>query len=87
MAWNTPKVDWDEKVGIKGTDLNRIEGNILDLHGRLSSLTSDVTDHEADTDIHATKAAVRTDSGKLKLELTTTDTGHTSGDIWIRTDL
>lgn len=87
MAWSTPKTDWVGTDGVVYTDLNRIEGNTLDLHGRLSSLTSDLTDHEADTDIHATKAAVRTDSGKLKLELTTTDTGHTSGDIWIRTDL
>ncbi len=87
MAWSTPKTNWTSTDGIAYGDLNRIEGNILDLHGRLSSLTSDLTDHEADTDIHATKAAVRTASGKLKLELTTTDTGHTSGDIWIRTDL
>ncbi len=35
MAWVTPKVDWDTNPkGIDYTDLNRIEGNILDLYAK-----------------------------------------------------
>lgn len=34
MAWLTPKTDWTGADGVRYTDLNRIEGNILDLHGK-----------------------------------------------------
>ena len=31
MAWQTPKVNWSASDGVRDTDMNRIEGNILDL--------------------------------------------------------
>ena len=34
MAWVTPKTNWTGADGVRNTDLNRIEGNILDLHGK-----------------------------------------------------
>lgn len=34
MAWQTPKVDWAAADGVRDTDMNRIEGNILDLYNR-----------------------------------------------------
>lgn len=34
MAWQTPKTDWTASDGVRNTDFNRIEGNILDLHGK-----------------------------------------------------
>lgn len=32
MAWQTPKTDWTGSDGVRNTDLNRIEGNILHLY-------------------------------------------------------
>lgn len=32
MAWQNPKIDWSAADGVRDTDLNRIEGNILLLH-------------------------------------------------------
>lgn len=32
MAWQTPKTDWAAPDGVRNTDFNRIEGNILDLY-------------------------------------------------------
>lgn len=32
MAWQTPKTDWGPPDGVRDTDLNRIEGNILELY-------------------------------------------------------
>lgn len=32
MAWQTPKTDWSVADGVRDTDLNRIEGNILELY-------------------------------------------------------
>lgn len=87
MAWSTPKTNWTSTDGIAYGDLNRIEANTVDLDSRLDTLESSNTLHVADTDIHATKATVRTATTRISLELTTTDTGHSSGDIWIRTDL
>ena len=34
MAWLTPKTNWTAVDGVRDTDMNRIEGNILDLHGK-----------------------------------------------------
>lgn len=34
MAWQTPKTNWAASDGVRDTDFNRIEGNILDLHGK-----------------------------------------------------
>lgn len=33
MAWQTPKVDWTAADGVRDSDFNRIEGNILELRG------------------------------------------------------
>lgn len=33
MAWQTPKTDWSRADGVRDSDLNRIEGNILELYG------------------------------------------------------
>lgn len=33
MAWVTPKTNWTGADGVRDTDFNRIEGNILDLRG------------------------------------------------------
>ena len=32
MAWQNPKTDWTAADGVRDTDFNRIEGNILELH-------------------------------------------------------
>lgn len=32
MAWQTPKTDWGAADGVRNTDINRIEGNILELY-------------------------------------------------------
>lgn len=32
MSWITPKTDWTGSDGVRDTDFNRIEGNILDLY-------------------------------------------------------
>lgn len=32
MAWQTPKTDWTPADGVRDMDLNRIEGNILELY-------------------------------------------------------
>lgn len=32
MAWQTPKTDWAPPDGVRNTDINRIEGNILELY-------------------------------------------------------
>jgi len=32
MAWMEPKIDWSPQDGVRDTDFNRIEGNILDLY-------------------------------------------------------
>lgn len=87
MTWNTPKTNWTSTDGIAYTDLNRIEANTVDLDTRTDKLETDTAAHAADSTIHATKADVRTATTRISLELTTTDTGHSSGDIWIRTDL
>ena len=88
MAWSTPKTNWTSTDGIAYGDLNRIEANTVDLDSRLDTLESSNTLHVADTDIHATKETVRTASAlPLRLQLTTSDSAHTSGDIWFRTDL
>jgi len=34
MAWETPKTDWAAEDGLAATDMNRIEGNIQELHDR-----------------------------------------------------
>lgn len=36
MAWQTPKVDWSREDGVRDSDLNRIEGNILELYNASS---------------------------------------------------
>lgn len=32
MAWQTPKTDWSSVDGVRDTDFNRIEGNMLELY-------------------------------------------------------
>lgn len=32
MPWSTPKTDWSESDGVRDSDFNRIEGNILELY-------------------------------------------------------
>lgn len=32
MAWQTPKIDWFAADGVRDTDMNRIEGNILHIY-------------------------------------------------------
>lgn len=32
MAWQTPKTDWSSEDGVRNSDLNRIEGNALELY-------------------------------------------------------
>lgn len=87
MTWVTPKI-WTASEGIAVLDLNRIEGNITVLDSRTDTLETDTAAHAADTTIHQTNAQARAASGSpLRLELTTSDSGHSSGDIWLRTDL
>jgi len=40
MAWQTPKTDWTAADGVRDVDMNRIEGNILELYG--DSARSDI---------------------------------------------
>lgn len=42
MAWQTPKTDWSRADGVRDVDLNRIEGNILELYNN-DGLRSDRT--------------------------------------------
>lgn len=42
MAWQTPKVDWSGADGVRDSDFNRIEGNILELYNT-DGLRSDIT--------------------------------------------
>lgn len=42
MAWQTPKTDWGPTDGVRDSDFNRIEGNILELYNT-GSLRSDLT--------------------------------------------
>lgn len=42
MAWQTPKTDWSAADGVRDSDFNRIEGNILELYNK-ASLLSNVT--------------------------------------------
>lgn len=42
MAWQTPKTDWTGADGVRYSDMNRIEGNILDLYNK-SMLRADLT--------------------------------------------
>ena len=41
MAWQSPKTNWGASDGVRDSDLNRIEGNILELHN-LVGLHSEV---------------------------------------------
>lgn len=41
MAWQSPKTDWGRADGVRDSDLNRIEGNILHLYGM--SVNADIT--------------------------------------------
>lgn len=41
MAWQIPKTDWTGADGVRYTDMNRIEGNILELYN--STARADVT--------------------------------------------
>lgn len=42
MAWQTPKTDWTGSDGVRNTDFNRIEGNILELYNN-SAIRADST--------------------------------------------
>lgn len=42
MAWQVPKTDWTGADGVRNTDLNRIEGNILHLYNE-SMVHADIT--------------------------------------------
>lgn len=64
MAWQTPKTDWRGADGVRDTDMNRIEGNILDLyHGKLRDdtyLYVDATTGNDDTGRGTAAAPYRT---------------------------
>ena len=38
MAWQTPKTDWSSADGVRDTDMNRIEGNALELKNTKAEL-------------------------------------------------
>lgn len=42
MAWQTPKTNWGPPDGVRDTDLNRIEGNILELY-KSGAVATDAT--------------------------------------------
>lgn len=42
MAWQTPKTNWSSADGVRTDDLNRIEGNILELY-KVSAQMNDIT--------------------------------------------
>lgn len=40
MAWQTPKTNWSSADGVRDTDMNRIEGNTLELKNTKAELTT-----------------------------------------------
>ena len=42
MAWQSPKTNWQPADGVRDTDFNRIEGNILELYTG-SKVNNDIT--------------------------------------------
>lgn len=40
MAWQTPKTDWSSADGVRDTDMNRIEGNALELYNTKAELSA-----------------------------------------------
>ena len=40
MAWQTPKTNWSSADGVRDTDMNRIEGNSLELRNTKAELTA-----------------------------------------------
>lgn len=40
MAWQTPKTDWSSADGVRDTDMNRIEGNALELKNTKAELNA-----------------------------------------------
>lgn len=48
MAWQTPKTNWSAADGVRDSDFNRIEGNILELYNT-DAVRSDLTVHVATT--------------------------------------
>ena len=58
MAWQTPKTDWAAADGVRNTDFNRIEGNILELYNGVArtNLTVYVATTGSDTNGAGTSA-------------------------------
>ena len=79
MTYVTPKTNWATSDTPGPADLNRIEGNIADIHDS----------HVLDTTIHDTKANIRSASTViLVVECRTSDPpSPVSGQLWLRTDL
>lgn len=42
MAWQTPKTNWGAADGVRNTDFNRIEGNILELYN-MAAMPNNIT--------------------------------------------
>ena len=40
MAWQTPKTNWSSADGVRDTDMNRIEGNALELKNTKAELAA-----------------------------------------------
>lgn len=48
MAWQTPKTDWTAEDGVRNSDFNRIEGNILELYNTVKAQADTVIYVNAD---------------------------------------
>lgn len=67
MAWINPRLNWTPPDGVGSADLNRIEGNIADLHTRLTSTSTTATNamSKANT-LETTRVPTRVNQGKFE---------------------
>jgi len=93
MAYVTPKTDWTSTDGVSHTDMNRIEGNTLQNHTDIGTVSTSLSSHTGTTGaatVHCTAAQARASStDSIWVECRTSDptTSLTDGRIWLRTDL
>ena len=93
MAYVTPKTDWTSSDGVDEDDMNRIEGNTLQNHTDIGTVSTSLSSHTGTTGattVHctATQARARRED-PIWVECLTADpsTSLTDGRIWLRTDL
>ena len=63
MAWQTPKTNWNDKDAVKPSDMNRIEGNILELK---KAATIDIADTAGNFTATNVEGALQELAGNVK---------------------